>query len=152
QLQVSKSTNVGQSLSGKVAGLTIQNTSSSVGATPRITLRGNRSLLGNNQALIVLDGVAVPSNTIAYLNPSDIESVTVLKGGQAAALYGSDGVNGALVITTKRGGGKPKVSFSHTSNVEEVAYLPEFQTEYGSGSGYGLTQQQNFRPFENQQY
>jgi TonB-linked SusC/RagA family outer membrane protein len=152
QLQVSKSTNVGQSLSGKVAGLTITNTSSSVNASPRITLRGNRSLLGNNQALIVLDGVAVPSNTISYLNPNDIESITVLKGGQAAALYGSDGVNGALVITTKRGTGKPKVSFSHTTNIEEVAYLPEFQTEYGSGSGYGVTQQENYRPFENQQY
>lgn len=152
QLTVSKATNVGQALSGKVAGLTIQNTSASVDASPRITLRGNRSILGNNQALIVLDGVPVPSNTISYLNPNDVESISILKGGQASTLFGSDGINGAIVITTKRGGGKPKVTFSHTTNLEEVAYIPEFQTEYGSGSGYGLTQQENYRPFENQQY
>lgn len=152
QITVGKSPTIGQALSGKVAGLTIFNTSASVNASPRIVLRGNRSITGNNQALIVLDGVPVPQNTINYLNPNDIESVTVLKGGQAATIYGSDGVNGAIVITTKKGGGKPQVSYTHTSNFEDVAYLPEFQTEYGSGSGYGLTMQENFRPFENQQY
>ena len=152
-LQLSKSTNLGQALSGKVAGLTITNTSSSVDASPRITLRGNRSISGNNQALIVLDGVPVPGNTISYLNPGDVETVTVLKGGQSAALYGSDGINGAIVITTKRGVGKPTVNFSHTYNVEKLAYLPEFQTEYGSGSGYGGSiPSENYRPFENQQY
>ncbi|HLG39844.1 MAG TPA: SusC/RagA family TonB-linked outer membrane protein, partial [Chitinophagaceae bacterium] len=152
QLTVSKSTNVGQALSGKVAGLTITNTSSSVDASPRITLRGNRSILGNNQALIVLDGVPVPSNTISYLNPNDIENISILKGGQASTLFGSDGINGAVVITTKRGGGKPKITISHTTNIEEVAYLPDFQTEYGSGSGYGNSMATNYRPFENQQY
>jgi TonB-linked SusC/RagA family outer membrane protein len=152
QITVGKSPTIGQALSGKVAGLTVFNTSSSVNASPRITLRGNRSITGNNQALIVLDGVPVPQNTINYLNPNDIESVTVLKGGQSATIYGSDGVNGASVITTRKGGGKPQVAFTHTSNFEDVAYLPEFQTEYGSGSGYGLTMQENFRPFENQQY
>jgi TonB-linked SusC/RagA family outer membrane protein len=152
QITVGKSPTIGQALSGKVAGLTIYNTSSSVNASPRIVLRGNRSITGNNQALIVLDGVPVPQNTINYLNPNDIESVTVLKGGQAATIYGSDGVNGALVITTKKGGGKPQVTFSHTSNFEDVAYLPKFQTEYGSGSGYGLTKEENYRPYENQQY
>jgi len=147
-----RATNLGQALSGKVAGLTVTNTSASVNATPRITLRGNRSLLGNNEALIVLDGVPVPQNTISYLNPNDIESVTVLKGGQAATLYGADGVNGVLVITTKKGTGRPQVSFTHTSNVEDVAYLPKFQKDFGSGSGYGATQAENYRPFENQQY
>jgi len=147
-----RATNLGQALSGKVAGLTVTNTSASVNATPRITLRGNRSLLGNNEALIVLDGVPVPQNTISYLNPNDVESVTVLKGGQAATLYGADGVNGVLVITTKKGTGRPQVSFTHTSNVEDVAYLPKFQKEFGSGSGYGATQAENYRPFENQQY
>lgn len=152
QLTVGKSPQLGQALSGKVAGLTVYNTSNSVNPNPRIVLRGNRSITGNNQALIILDGVPVPSNTINYLNPNDIESVTVLKGGQAATLYGSDGVNGALVITTRKGGTKPTITFSHTSNFEQLAYLPEFQTEYGSGSGYGFSFAENFRPFENQQY
>jgi len=92
---------LGQALSGKAAGLTVYNTSSAVNASPRIVLRGNRSLTGDNTALIVLDGVPVPANTLNYLNPNDVETVTLLKGGQAATIYGSDGVNGALVITTK---------------------------------------------------
>ena len=153
QITVGRSPNLGQALSGQVAGLTIYNTNQAVNSTPRIVLRGNRSITGDNTALIVLDGVPVPSNTISYLNPNDIESVTVLKGGQAATLYGSDGANGVLVITTKKGNNvKPTISFTSTVNADEVAYLPKFQTEFGSGSGYGLTQQENYRPFENQQY
>ncbi|MFI5133039.1 MAG: SusC/RagA family TonB-linked outer membrane protein [Chitinophagales bacterium] len=153
QITVGKSPNLGAALSGKVAGLTIYNTNGAVNSQPRIVLRGNRSILGDNTAMIVLDGVAVPQNTIGYLNPNDIESVTVLKGGQAATLYGSDGVNGVLVINTKKGNNRvPQVTFTSTVNLEEVSYLPKFQTEYGSGSGYGLTKQENFRPFENQQY
>ncbi len=152
QFSVGRPTNIAQALSGKVAGLQILNTSASVNATPRIVLRGNRSISGNNQALIVLDGVPVPSNTVNYLNPNDIESVTTLKGGQAAALYGSDGVNGVIVINTKKGGGKPQVSYTHTSNLESVAYLPKFNKTHGMGSHYGSTQKENYRPFENQQY
>jgi TonB-linked SusC/RagA family outer membrane protein len=139
-------------LSGKVAGLTIYNTSAAVNATPRIVLRGLRSMTGNNQALIVVDGAEVPSNTLNFINPNDVESVTVLKGGQAATLYGPDGANGVLVITTKKGSGKPRINFSSTTNLENVAYLPKFQEEFGSGSGYGQTFQENYRPFENQQY
>jgi TonB-linked SusC/RagA family outer membrane protein len=153
QLSVGKSPNIGAALSGKVAGLTIYNTNQSVNSSPRIVLRGNRSITGENQALIVLDGVPVPSNTISYLNPNDIESVTVLKGGQAATLYGSDGANGALVITTKKGTNvKPQISVTTSVNVDQIAYLPKFQKEFGSGSGYGFTWFDNFRPFENQQY
>lgn len=143
---------LGQALSGKAAGLTVYNTSSAVNAAPRIVLRGNRSITGDNTALIVVDGVPVPANTLNYLNPNDVESVTILKGGQAATLYGPDGINGALVVTTKRGGGKPQVNFTSTTNFEEVAYLPDFQEEFGSGSGYGLIPEDNYRPFENQQY
>jgi TonB-linked SusC/RagA family outer membrane protein len=142
---------LGQALSGKAAGLTVYNTSNSVNAAPRIVLRGNRSITGDNTALIVLDGVPVPANTLNYLNPNDVENVTILKGGQAATLYGPDGVNGALVITTKKGG-KPQIQFQSTTNFEDVSFLPEFNKSHGSGSGYGLTQQENFRPFENQQY
>jgi TonB-linked SusC/RagA family outer membrane protein len=152
QLTVGKSPTLGNALSGKIAGLTVYNTSNSVNASPRITLRGNRSISGENQGIVVLDGVPVPQNTINYLNPNDIESVTVLKGGQAATLYGSDGVNGALVITTKKGQGKPQVSFTSTANFETVSFLPEFNTTHGMGSHYGSTQQENYRPFENQQY
>ncbi len=147
-----RSPNLGAALSGKVAGLTITNTSSQVGSSPRITLRGNRSIRGNNQALVVLDGVPVPQNTIGYLNPNDIESITVLKGGQAATLYGDDGVNGVLVINTRKGTGRPQVTFTNTTNFEELAYLPRFQTTHGSGSHYGSTPAENYRPFENQQY
>ncbi|HYM93392.1 MAG TPA: SusC/RagA family TonB-linked outer membrane protein [Chitinophagaceae bacterium] len=153
QITVGKSPNLGEALSGKVAGLTIYNTNGAVNSQPRIVLRGNRSILGDNTAMIVLDGVPVPQNTINYLNPNDVESVTVLKGGQAATLYGSDGVNGVLVITTKKGNNRvPQVNFSSTVNMDEVSYLPKFQTEYGSGSGYGKTKEENFRPFENQEY
>ena len=142
---------LGQALSGKAAGLTVYNTSNSVNASPRIVLRGNRSLTGDNTALIVLDGVPVPSNTLNYINPNDVETVTLLKGGQAATLYGPDGVNGVIMITTKKGG-KPQISFSTTTNFEDVSFLPDFNTSHGSGSGYGQTQEENFRPFENQQY
>jgi TonB-linked SusC/RagA family outer membrane protein len=151
-LTLGKSPTLGNALSGKIAGLTVYNTSNSVNASPRIVLRGNRSISGENTGMIVLDGVPVPGNTINYLNPNDIESVTVLKGGQAATLYGSDGVNGALVITTKKGQGKPQVSYTHSSNFESVSFLPKFNTTHGMGSHYGSTQQENYRPFENQQY
>src|SRR6185436_18616597 len=96
QITNGQSPKLGQALSGKAAGLTIYNTSNGVTAEPRIVLRGNRSISGNNQALVVLDGVQVPSNTLNYLNPNDVETVTILRGGQAATLYGSDGVNGVL--------------------------------------------------------
>lgn len=152
QITAGRQFNLAQSLSGKVAGLSIVNTSAAVNATPRIVLRGIRSLTGNNQALIVLDGVQVPSSTINFINPNDVERVDVLKGGQAATLFGSEGVNGAIVITTKRGTGRPEVTFSHTSNVEQVSMMPKFQTQFGSGSAYGANQRENFEPIENQQY
>jgi TonB-linked SusC/RagA family outer membrane protein len=153
QITASRATNIGQALSGKVSGLQIQNTSSGVNATPRIVLRGLRSLTGNNDALIVVDGVQVPSATLNYINPNDVERVDVLKGGQASTLYGSEGVNGAIVITTKRGGSsKPEITLMYTGNVEEVAYLPKAQYEFGSGSAYGANQSENFHASENQQY
>jgi len=146
-----QSPRLGQALSGKAAGLTVYNTSNSVNASPRIVLRGNRSLTGDNTALIVVDGVPVPSNTINIINPNDVETVTLLKGGQAATIYGPDGVNGVIMITTKKGG-KPQISYQNTTNFEDVSFLPKFNTEYGSGSGYGSTLEEDFRPFENQQY
>jgi TonB-linked SusC/RagA family outer membrane protein len=152
QITAGHSFNLAQALSGKVSGLTISNTSNSVNATPRIVLRGLRSITGDNTALIVLDGVPVPSNTINYINPNDVERVDIMKGGQAATLFGSDGVNGAVVITTKKGSRRPEITVSNTTNIESVAYLPKSQHKFGSGSAYGASQAENFHSSENQQY
>ncbi|HEX2607231.1 MAG TPA: TonB-dependent receptor plug domain-containing protein, partial [Flavisolibacter sp.] len=152
QITAGRSANLAQSLSGKVSGLTISNTSAAVNATPRIVLRGLRSLTGDNTALIVLDGVPVPANTINYLNPNDVDRIDVLKGGQAATLFGPEGVNGALVITTKKGSQKPQITITHSSNYEQLAYLPKTQHSFGSGSAYGSSIDEDFHPAENQQY
>jgi TonB-linked SusC/RagA family outer membrane protein len=158
---------LGQALSGKVSGLAVYNINNSVDPQVKIVLRGYRSLTGNNEALVVLDGMQTTSTVLGTLNPNDIESITILKGGQAATLYGSAGINGAIVITTKRGTkGKLKVSFSNSTNFEQISFLPEFQEKYGSGSqyypiafgqpGYStdylVRTRANWRPYENQQY
>jgi TonB-dependent SusC/RagA subfamily outer membrane receptor len=102
EITLGRSFTLSGALSGKVAGLTVYNTNNAVVPEARIVLRGNRSIIGNNQPLVVLDGVPVPQGTINFLNPNDIETITVLKSGQASALYGSDGVNGVLVINSKK--------------------------------------------------
>ena len=91
-----------QALAGKVTGLAVYNVNNSVDPSVKVVLRGYRSLTGNNEALVVVDGMQTTSTVLALINPNDIESVTVLKGGQAATLYGSAGINGAIVITTKK--------------------------------------------------
>lgn len=167
-IMVGRSPQLAQSLSGKVSGLAVFNVNNSVDPAVKITLRGYRSMTGNNDALIVLDGVPQPgSQTIlSLINPNDIESISVLKGGQAGTLYGSAGVNGALVITTKRGAqGKARVTYSNATNIEQISFLPKFQDKYGNGSHYAATygtagyktdylerMKDNWRPFENQQY
>jgi TonB-linked SusC/RagA family outer membrane protein len=153
QITAANNPNIAGALTGKIAGLVVTNVNSSVQANTRVVLRGNRSITGNNQALIVLDGVPVPNSTLDYLNPNDVESVNTLKGGQAATLYGSDGVNGAVVITTKRGrSGRNTVTFISSANAEQVSFMPDFQNRFGSGSGYGSTPAQNYRAYENQSY
>jgi TonB-dependent SusC/RagA subfamily outer membrane receptor len=167
-IMVGRSPQLAQSLSGKVSGLAVYNVNNSVDPSVKITLRGYRSMTGNNDALIVLDGVPQPGSQtmLSLINPNDIESISVLKGGQAGTLYGSAGVNGALVITTKRGAkGKARVTFSNSTNIEDISFLPEFQDKYGSGShyaaGFGTAgwksdylerMKDNWRPYENQQY
>ncbi len=123
QLTNAKPVNIAAGLSGKVAGLQVSAISSGVNPTYRLVLRGMRSLLGDNEALIVLDNVIVPSSILGNLNPTDVENITVLNGGNAAALYGSDGSNGALIITTKTGAsrGGMEIKLSHTTMVEQVA-------------------------------
>ncbi len=161
-----RSPQLAQALSGKVAGLAVYNVSNSVDPQAKIVLRGYRSLTGNNDALIVVDGLQTTSTILAVINPNDIESVSILKGGQAATLYGSAGINGAIVITTKKGTqGKLKVNLAHTTNFEQISFLPDFQDKYGNGSHYAASfgsagyktnyldrMKENWRPFENQQY
>jgi len=146
-----KSFNVAQSLSGKVAGLQVNAVGGGVNPEIRLVLRGNRSLLGNNQALVVVDNVIVPTSVLGNLNPEDIESVNVLNGAGAASLYGSDASNGALIITTKRGKeGVSRITVSNTSTFENASFLPKLQKRFGSGTGPDAVP--TYTPYENQQY
>ncbi|AHJ98759.1 hypothetical protein Hsw_3164 [Hymenobacter swuensis DY53] len=133
ELTQARVTNVANGLTGKVSGLQIQTLNNGVNPTPRVTLRGSRSLTGNNEALIVIDGVISTNDVLGSLNPDDVASIDVLKGANAAALYGSQASNGALIITTKKGG-VSQVTFSHTSQFESISFLPKFQEQFGPGS------------------
>jgi TonB-linked SusC/RagA family outer membrane protein len=129
-------------LAGKVAGLNIQIADAGVNPQVRVTLRGNRSILGNNQALIVVDGNIVDNNFLARINPVDIENQTILKGAGAAAIYGSQASNGVLVITTKRGNNqKPRIVVSSTTQFETISYMPKLQERYGSFGGEDINSQ-----------
>ena len=153
ELTQSKVINLQNGLTGKVSGLNIQTVNNSVFGDTRITLRGIRSLTGNNQPMLVVDGVPISLGFISSINPNDIADVTILKSSSSTAIYGPDGVNGAIIITTKRGSkSKPSISFSHTTQLEQVSFMPKFQNIFGSGSsvdanGYGV-----YDPIENQQY
>jgi TonB-linked SusC/RagA family outer membrane protein len=151
ELTQAKAFNVASALTGKVAGLQINAVSSGVNPNVRLVLRGNRSLLGNNQALVVVDNVIVPSDVLGNLNPEDIEDVQVLNGAGAASLYGSDASNGALIITTKRGKvGQTVIKVGHTTSLEQVSFLPKLQKTYGSGTGPDDVP--TYTAYENQQY
>jgi TonB-linked SusC/RagA family outer membrane protein len=146
--------NVQNGLTGKVSGLNISTVNNGVFADTRITLRGIRSLTGNNQPLLVLDGSPVSLSMLNNLNPNDIEDITVLKGASSASLYGPDGVNGVIFVKTKRGtkSGAPVVTVSNSTQFETVLFMPKFQSHFGSGSsvdanGFGV-----YDPIENQQY
>lgn len=167
EINVGRSPQLTQALSGKVSGLAIYTVNNSVDPSVKVVLRGYRSLTGNNEALVVIDGMQTTSTILALLNPNDVESVSILKGGQAATLYGSAGINGALVITTKQGTkSRLKVSYSNATNFEQISFLPQFQEKYGSGSqyypynygdplydaNYLNRMKENWRPYENQQY
>lgn len=129
-------TNVVTGLSGKVSGLQINTLNNGVNPDTRITLRGNRHILASNQALVVLDGVPVSATYLNSINPNDIESVNILKGASASALYGNDASNGVLVVTTKKGGErKPVIKISNITTFETMSYLPKMQYRFGSGSG-----------------
>lgn len=157
QLTNSREPNMVQALAGKVAGVQVMGGGGTPGASSKIVIRGNRSFGGNSQPLFVIDGVPMDNSTSslvakdeAYntfleqvnysnravdINPNDIESMTVLKGPAAAALYGVRGANGAIIITTKKGklGQKTKVEISSSVDFSKVNRIPDIQTVYGQG-------------------
>jgi TonB-linked SusC/RagA family outer membrane protein len=155
-LTAGQAVNVAGGLQGKVAGLQINATGGGVNPSFRVILRGQRSLTGNNQALLVLDNVIVPNEVLGTLNPDDVEDVVVLNGAGAAALYGSQASNGALIVTTKKGKrGVTSIGLSHTSTIESVAFFPKIQKKFGAGgTAYGLDPNGNplFSYLENQSY
>ena len=134
-LNQAQSTRASSALAGKVAGLQINVQNNGVNPDTQIILRGMRSIGQSNEALIVIDGSISSIGAFDDLNPSDIESLNVLKGATAAAIYGSDAANGALIVSTKKGKTGQAITFGVNSSVtfEEVAYMPDFQTEYGTG-------------------
>lgn len=146
--------NIQNGLTGKVSGLNIATTNNGVFNDTRITLRGIRSLTGNNQPLLVLDGSPVELNMLSRLNPNDIEDITILKGASAASLYGPEGVNGVIFVKTKRGSktGTPVITVSNSTQFESVSFLPKFQKRFGSGSSVDANGIGVYDPLENQQY
>jgi len=151
-LTQAKPTNIVSGLAGKVAGLNVQGVGGGINPSYRVVLRGMRSLTGNNEALIVVDNVIVPNAILGNLNPDDIENITVLNGSSAAALYGSAASNGAIIIVSKKGkkgGDGFDIKLSNTTTTEKVAFFPQLQKEFGSGSDNDV---QIYNPIENQQY
>ena len=154
ELTQARETNVANALSGKVAGVNVSGNATGPGGSSRVVIRGNGSLAGNNQPLYVVNGMPMDNSIpgggtestgnginvdrgdgIAGINPDDIESISVLKGGPAAALYGSRASNGVILITTKRGIASKGigVDFNSTSTFETISVYPDWQYEYGQG-------------------
>lgn len=131
--------NVIQSLAGKVSGLQINTTSNGVSASTKVVLRGSRSITGNNEALVVIDNAISSLSVLGTLPPETIESVNIIKGQQGGALYGEQGANGVIIVTTKKGSksGKIAVSLNSSIDFQSVSFLPKRQEKYGQGWGYG---------------
>ena len=161
ELTRAKETNLVNSLQGKTAGVVITPNTSGAGGSSKIVIRGNKSAQGNNQPLIVIDGMpmANPTTTqvesvyggrdggdaLSNLNPDDIASMNVLKGASAAALYGSMAANGVIVITTKKGSmGKVRADFSSNITVETPLDAPQIQTRYGAAISGGSYENMNW--------
>ncbi|HMP92411.1 MAG TPA: TonB-dependent receptor plug domain-containing protein, partial [Phnomibacter sp.] len=157
------------SLQGRVAGATVNSTSGAPGASAQIVLRGFNSLSGSNSPLFILDGLPVNNNSFNQgllasdlpnrsndysnrgidINPDDIESITILKGPEATALYGIDAGSGAIVITTKKGkAGKLKISYDNSFRAEFLYRFPDIQTVYSTGvnGAYDSTTRNRFGP------
>ncbi|MEG0519150.1 MAG: SusC/RagA family TonB-linked outer membrane protein, partial [Bacteroidales bacterium] len=147
--------NVISALSGRVAGVQITTATGQMGGGAKINIRGNTSLTGNNQPLFVVDGIPISNQDFSYgatgsggydmgnlasdLNPDDIESMTVLKGASASALYGSRAANGVVLVTTKKASKENTswgVSVNSSITFDKAAYMPKYQKEYGGGLSY----------------
>lgn len=151
ELRKAANTNFVDALSGKAAGLDIKINTSGPGGSTKAVLRGNKSLTGLSEALYVIDGIPMVNNKsgqpgsyggtdggdgLSAINPADIESVNILRGANAAILYGSQGANGVILITTKKGkSGKVSVDFNSSTIFDKVANLPDFQFRYGTTGG-----------------
>lgn len=151
ELMKAKGVNFMDALNGKAAGLEIKKSASGAGGSTRVILRGFKSLGGSSEPLYVVDGIPIMNikrgqpgmwggadngDGLSQINPDDIESVNVLKGLNASILYGSQGANGVVLITTKKGAeGKTKVTLSSTTTMESVLIWPELQFDYGAVNG-----------------
>lgn len=151
EITSARTTNVADALSGKVAGVQVQSTSTDPGSTSNVVIRGFSSIGGSNQPLYIVDGVPLTSTTvfsasadkgisaggISNIAPEDIESMTVLKGAAATALYGSRAANGVIVVTTKSGSkgfDRPfQIQYSGGVQLRQVATLPTMQNQFGQG-------------------
>ena len=151
-LTEAREVNVANSLMGKVAGVQVNKSSSGVTGSTRVIIRGNSSLAGDNQPLYVVDGIPIDNSNrgaagrwggrdygdgISNINPDDIETISVLKGPNAAALYGQRGANGVILITTKTGKSRKGIGVSLNTNlmIGNPLVLPDFQNQYGQGRG-----------------
>ena len=155
QISGAKNMDISKSLQGKIAGVNVKQSSGMPGATSHVTIRGNVSLTGSNQPLYVVDGMPIaaekafvenvgegtnPSSRIVDLNPEDVESISVLKGATAAALYGLRAANGVIVITTKSGsaaraaGKKTLVTVNSSFSSDRISRLPDLQSTYAQGN------------------
>lgn len=152
QVSTVKDANFINGLEGKIAGATINSSSSGLGGATRVIMRGSKSLFGNNNALYVIDGVPMASlmpnqptgvfagadqtgDGISNLNPDDIASVSVLTGAAAAALYGSQAANGVIIINTKKGkSGETNIDFNNSTSFLSPLELPQFQNTYGAST------------------
>lgn len=150
EVNVAKENNVMNSLSGKVSGLQITQANTGVDGSSRILLRGVTTINGSNRPLVVVDGIPISGDAgggsqwggvdrgdaLSDINPDDVESISVLKGAGAAAAYGSLGMHGVILVTTKSGGKKKGIGVSLNSSFTftEVALTPDLQNEYGAGA------------------
>jgi TonB-linked SusC/RagA family outer membrane protein len=162
-IQEAREVNYINSLQGKLAGVQIGGNSGSMGGSSRVTIRGLKSISGNNNALFIVDGVPMANmnlnsygvtggqgtggggydygNPAQLINPNDVENISVLKGAAATALYGSRGQNGVIYITTKSGKGSGNLSLNYDLNIQmdQVSLLPKLQNSYGGGGSDAFT-------------
>ncbi len=157
ELSNNKSINMINSLAGKAAGVIVSSSAAGLGGSSKISIRGFRSIAGDNQPLYIINGVPMGNSSsmstdfygssgassydsgdgIANLNPDDIESISILKGASASALYGTQAANGVILITTKSGSkGKMQVTYNNSTTFDNATALPELQRTYGASSGY----------------